>query len=64
VTELTEYQLRIARLAADGHSTREISRLTNRSYSSVCNQFSFAMDKMKCSDRVHLIALLIRKGII
>jgi len=62
--DLTDREIEVLRLIAEGHTTNEISQLLNLSPHTVQSHRRAIMEKLKLHDRVELVKYAIRRGLI
>lgn len=61
---LTPHQLRVLRLAANGHTAVEIGRRMNKSVNTVNNSLRLVYRALGVDDRAHAVAVAFRVGLI
>jgi len=58
LTPLTPREIEVLRLVAQGHSNREIAEQLGRAESTIKNQMSVILDRLRVRDRAHACSLL------
>jgi DNA-binding NarL/FixJ family response regulator len=61
---LTQRELTVLRLLADGYSTREIARRLSYSERTIKNSIHDMVTRFKLRNRAHAVAFAVRQGLI